>query len=89
MSATLTLDLSLDLLRPSILDPIEDAPEARAPLSERLRRELAPAKGDDRPATGDDLGAIERTSDTGGGLTLDDLVVGVWEGLSAHRTVGG
>jgi hypothetical protein len=23
----------------------------------------------------------------GGGLTLDDLVVGVWEGLSAHRTV--
>ena len=25
--------------------------------------------------------------DKSGGLTLDDLVVGVWEGLSAHRTV--
>jgi hypothetical protein len=24
---------------------------------------------------------------TGGGMTLDDLVVEVWEGLSAHRTV--
>jgi tRNA(Ile2) C34 agmatinyltransferase TiaS len=23
----------------------------------------------------------------GGGLTLDDLVVGVWEDLAAHRTV--
>jgi hypothetical protein len=26
-------------------------------------------------------------STTGGGPTLDELLVGVWEGLSAHRTV--
>jgi hypothetical protein len=26
-------------------------------------------------------------SATGGGLTLDELLVGVWEGLSAHHTV--
>jgi hypothetical protein len=53
MSAT----LSLDLFRPSILDP--------ANLDQ---------EHDTRAADG-------------GGLTLDDLLVGVWEGLSAHRTV--
>jgi hypothetical protein len=30
---------------------------------------------------------LQRPSQQGGGPTLDDLVVGVWEGLSAHRTV--
>jgi hypothetical protein len=79
MSAT----LSLDLFRPSILDPVEerfDAPAARAPLSERVVRERAAATGDDRHGR-------ELSSERGGGLTLDDLVVEVWEGLSAHRTV--
>jgi hypothetical protein len=65
--------LTLDLFRPSILDPIEE---------------------DDVPAVRDVRGAAERrdrarvnASDTGGGPTLDDVLVGVWEGLSAHRTV--
>lgn len=65
--------LTLDLFRPSILDPIEE---------------------DDVPTLRDLRGVAARghrarvaASDTGGGLTLDDLLVGVWEGLSAHRTV--
>jgi tRNA(Ile2) C34 agmatinyltransferase TiaS len=29
----------------------------------------------------------EQLPEQGGGLTLDDLIVGVWEDLSAHRTV--
>ena len=61
--------LTLDLFRPSILDPIdaEDEPEMR----------VTRASGAEHTSA----------SQTGGGLTLDDLVVGVWEGLSAHRTV--
>ena len=60
MSATLTLDL----FRPSILDPVEDEAEPHGAHCD-----------------------VHRASETGGGLTLDDLVVGVWEGLSAHRAV--
>jgi tRNA(Ile2) C34 agmatinyltransferase TiaS len=29
----------------------------------------------------------EQLPEQGGGLTLDELIVGVWEDLSAHRTV--
>lgn len=50
--------LSLDLFRPSILDPVDDGADVHPELP-----------------------------DQGGGPTLDDLLVGVWEGLSAHRTV--
>ncbi|HEU4975187.1 MAG TPA: hypothetical protein VFT50_08865 [Baekduia sp.] len=50
--------LSLDLFRPSILDPVDDGA--------RVADELP---------------------DQGDGPTLDDLIVGVWEGLSAHRSV--
>jgi hypothetical protein len=60
MSATLTLDL----FRPSILDPVQDETEPHGAHDD-----------------------VHRASETGGGLTLDDLVVGVWEGLSAHRAV--
>jgi hypothetical protein len=65
--------LTLDLFRPSILDPIEadDVPNVR----------------DVRGVAADRDRARVSASDTGGGLTLDDLLVGVWEGLSAHRTV--
>jgi hypothetical protein len=56
MSATLTLDL----FRPSILDPVE---------------------------AGEQLRASDRRRGASGGATLDDLVVGVWEDLAAHRTV--
>jgi len=62
MGATLTLDL----FRPSILDPVEDEDAA------------VPSDAGDR---------VHRAFEQGGGLTLDDLVVGVWEGLSAHRAV--
>jgi hypothetical protein len=65
--------LTLDLFRPSILDPIE---EDDVPTVRDVR---GVASGRDRTRV--------TASDTGGGPTLDDLLVGVWEGLSAHRTV--
>jgi hypothetical protein len=61
MSATLTLDL----FRPSILDPLEDGGDVRAERG-------APRASD----------AVVSS-----GPTLDDLMVGVWEDLTAHRTV--
>ena len=54
----------------------------RAPLSERLRHEVA---RDERAATAN----AGRTTvlRRGGEATLDELLVGAWEGLSAHRSV--
>jgi hypothetical protein len=81
MSATLTLDL----FRPSILDPVEDGPQMRGPGFTRDRssgRITAPAE----PAGGDQQAHASMVQQ-GGGPTLDDLVVGAWEGLAAHRTV--
>jgi len=81
--------LTLDLLHP-------DAPAGRLPLSERMLRERAPRSVAEAVAprsrehlslVGDDDRGHEPASEQGGGLTLDDLVVGVWEGLSARRTV--
>jgi hypothetical protein len=46
---------------------------------------LDPVEDDVEPRGAGDR--LERASQQGGGLTLDDLVVGVWEGLAAHRTV--
>ena len=66
--------LTLDLFRPSILDPIDERAE---PIARDTRT----------VAVADDDHARGTASQTGGGLTLDDLLVGVWEGLSAHRTV--
>jgi hypothetical protein len=62
----MTATLTLDLFRPSILDPVEEVEEVRA---ERL--------GAPRPSA-----AVPSA-----GPTLDDLMVGVWEDLTAHRTV--
>ena len=81
MSATLTLDL----FRPPILDPVEDSKLLRGPGFARdrtPRRVPAPAvpKGSDQRAH---VSVVQQ----GGGPTLDDLVVGVWEGLAANRTV--
>jgi hypothetical protein len=81
MGATLTLDL----FRPPILDPVEDAKLLRGPGFPRdrsPRRFPAPAvpKGGDQRAQ---VSVVQQ----GGGPTLDDVVVGVWEGLVAHRTV--
>jgi hypothetical protein len=81
MSATLTLDL----FRPPILDPVEDAKRLRGPgfMRDRApRRVPAPAV----PKGGDQRVQVSMVQQ-GGGPTLDDLVVGVWEGLAAHRTV--
>ena len=80
MNATLTLDL----FRPPILDPVEAGAQLRA----SRRRTVA-----DRPPApvaepvGGDLHVHDLRVTAGGGPTLDDLVVGVWEGLAAHRTV--
>ena len=57
---------------------LRDAP-AREPLSERLRAErafAARAAGSERPS-----------ATRGGGATLDEVLVGAWEGLSARRPV--
>jgi hypothetical protein len=83
MSATLTLDL----FRPPILDPVEENERlrGRGPSFARdreSRRISAPAV-----PTGGDQRARGSMVQQGGGPTLDDLVVGVWEGLAAHRTV--
>jgi hypothetical protein len=78
MNATLTLDL----FRPSILDPVEAGEQLRAGRGAvRDRPAAVPA-----PAVGD-LHAHDLRGAPSGGPTLDDLVVGVWEGLAAHRTV--
>jgi hypothetical protein len=37
--------------------------------------------------TGADAAAAERDEGLGGGLTLDDAIVGVWEGLAARAVV--
>jgi tRNA(Ile2) C34 agmatinyltransferase TiaS len=83
----MTATLTLDLFRPSILDPVGegDQPQLRGPGFARdrePRRNPAPAV-----PVGGDLHAHEPMAQQGGGPTLDDLVVGVWEGLAAHRTV--
>jgi hypothetical protein len=53
---------------------------ARVPLSERLRAERDTAGG-----VGS--GASRARTTRGGGATLDDVLVGAWEGLSARRPV--
>jgi hypothetical protein len=72
MAATLTLDL----FRPAILDPVRDD---AVPVARRRGATSRPASGGERQA------ALVSLSNSG--PTLDDLVVGVWEDLTAHRTV--
>jgi hypothetical protein len=97
MTATLTL------FRPSILDPVEDADrtQLRGPGDAHDRYRSAPGDGEQpqlrepgsarvaspaaSPARDDD--AHQPMVQQDGGPTLDDLLVGVWEGLTAHRTV--
>lgn len=71
--------LTLDLFRPAILDPVEDVQPARDLVVPTWDGDRSRAGGGERRF------AYEQAS--GGGPTLDDLVVGVWEGLAAHRTV--
>ncbi|MET0604643.1 MAG: hypothetical protein ABW167_21870 [Baekduia sp.] len=81
MAATLTLDL----FRPPIFDPVEDNKLLRGPGLARdrsPRRFPAPAV----PKGGDQRAQVSMVQQ-GGRPTLDALVVGVWEGLAANRTV--
>jgi hypothetical protein len=83
MSATLTLDL----FRPPILDPVEDAGKLRL-RGPGFTRDRTPGRitAPTAPKGGDQRVQVSMVQQ-GGGPTLDDLVVGVWEGLAAHRTV--
>jgi len=57
-------------------------------MAERIERPpslFGPGPGLRAPATGDV--ARERDGDLGGGLTLDDAIVGAWEGLAAQVVV--
>lgn len=58
-----------------------EQPQLREPGSARVATP-APTEA---PAHGDDV--HDSTVQQDGGPTLDDLLVGVWEGLAAHRTV--
>jgi hypothetical protein len=85
-SATLTL------FRPSILDPVED--EGRTQLREPGfapdRSRSAPGDGEQpqrREPGSAQLDDVDKPMVQHGGPTLDDMLVGVWEGLAAHRTV--
>jgi hypothetical protein len=82
MNATLTLDL----FRPSILDPVEAGERLRAGRGGTVRARAAERTAVPEPIGGD-LHAHDRRPAPSGGPTLDDLVVGVWEGLAAHRAV--
>jgi len=81
MNATLTLDL----FRPSILDPVEAGEQLRA--GRAAVRDRATSGATVPEPLGGDLHAHDLRAAPSGGPTLDDLVVGVWEGLAAHRTV--
>jgi len=87
-----------DIERPAFLDPPaegqlslgavvapvrEGAPSRRAreALSERLRAERASEAGVDGAAS------VQPVATRGGDATLDELLVGAWEGLSARRPV--
>jgi hypothetical protein len=72
-----------DLERPSILDRPSEREAPRAPLSERLRAEREAVEPTASAARVTELAGPRR----GGEATLDDLLVGAWEGLSARRSV--
>ena len=98
-----TLTRRARLQRPSLLDLLDERPGDGCAHEHDGHRHRGPAAGgahggaallDRAPADGDRQaahdGAASRdhhASTPGGGPTLDELLAGVWEGLSAHRTV--
>jgi hypothetical protein len=66
-----TLTRRTRVQRPSLLDLLDGRAPAPAPAS----------------ASAGDAPLDHHASAPGGGPTLDELLAGVWEGLSAHRTV--
>lgn len=66
--------------------PPEAAQPAREPLSDRLQTERAveAAAVEAHPAG---MTSARTAATRGGGATLDELLVGAWEGLSARRPV--
>ena len=52
----------------------------------RLERGAPPRRRDRTPFAAAPVAGVEQTR-PGGEATLDDVIVGAWEGLLAHRTV--
>ena len=82
----MTATLTLDLFRQSILEPADDTHGDALPSVARPSVGT-PAQHPDADPTPERAGDPQTPSEQGGGLTFDDIIVGVWEGLSAHRTV--
>ena len=81
MNATLTLNL----FRPSILDPVDAGQQLRATRSTVRERATEPVAVPE--PVGGTVQARDLRAVSSSGSTLDDVMVGVWEGLAAHRTV--
>lgn len=82
--------VAMDIERPAILGGVRDGEQLRlgqeaveAPRAPRPQPASLPA-GVDAAAAAPPPAAEHRA---GGEPTLDDLLVGAWEGLTAHRTV--
>jgi hypothetical protein len=82
----MTATLTLDLFRPSILEPADESHDD-APPNVAQPSIFAPAEHPEADPTPERAVHGQTPSEQGGGLTFDDIIVGVWEGLSAHRTV--
>ncbi len=66
--------------------PPREARPARGPLSDRLRTERA-VDAVEVEAEPSGTASARIVATRGGGATLDELLVGAWEGLSARRPV--
>ena len=72
-----------DVERPSILDRPSERELPRAPLCDRVRAERAAMEPTASAARTPELAGPRR----GGEATLDEIIVGAWEGLSARCSV--
>ncbi|QEC48035.1 hypothetical protein FSW04_10940 [Baekduia soli] len=78
--------LQFELFRPSILAPADDdGPRIAARAAERGLTRQRPSRPPLEVVHDDERVAVP-ASGPQGGPTLNDLVVGVWEDLAAHRT---
>lgn len=56
-------------------------------MAERIDRPASLFGAPTAPETGSDAAEWARDEGLGGGLTLDEAIVGAWEGLAAQATV--